>query len=281
VGRDLHALGLIAGRGRFPLEVARALRRRGTRVAAVALRGETDPELEAEVDSFEWVYLGELGRLVEGLRAAGASEAVMAGKVPKTRLYGDLGSLRPDGRALALLARLADRKDDTILRAIAGELEAEGIRLRAQAEVAPDLFAGPGPLGRRQPTAAQLADVAFAWPIAKALGGLDIGQTVVVRERAVLAVEAIEGTDATIARAGALAPGGGITVVKVAKPDQDPRFDMPAIGLDTLKALREAKAGVLAFEAGRTVVLDRLELAREADALGIAVVGVPPEGPVS
>jgi hypothetical protein len=272
------ALGLIAGRGRFPLEVARALRRRGERVAAVAFRNETDPALEAEVDALEWVYLGELGRLVETLRAAGARDAVMAGKIPKVRLYGDLGALRPDPRALALLARLADRRDDTILRAIAGELEAEGIRLRPQPEMAPDLFAGPGPLGHRALSAAEAADVAFGWPIAKALGGLDIGQTVAVRERAVLAVEAIEGTDATIARAGTLA-SGGIVVVKVAKPDQDLRFDMPAIGLDTLKALREARAAVLAFEAGRTVVLDRAELAREADAQGIAVVGVAPEGP--
>jgi len=274
------ALGLIAGRGRFPLEVARALRRRGERVAAVAFKNETDPALEAEVDALEWVYLGELGRLVEGLRGAGAREAVMAGKIPKVRLYGDLGALRPDPRALALLARLADRKDDTILRAIAAELEAEGVRLRTQPEVAPELFAGPGPLGSRRPSAAEAADVAFAWPIAKALGGLDIGQTVAVRDRAVLAVEAIEGTDAAIARAGAMA-SGGIVVVKVAKPDQDLRFDMPAIGLDTLKALREARAAVLAFEAGRTVVLDREELAREADALGIAVVGVAPEGPTA
>jgi hypothetical protein len=147
--------------------------------------------------------------------------------------------------------------------------------------VAPELFAGPGPLGRLEPTVEQRGDIEFAWPIAKELGRLDIGQTVAVRDRAVLAVEAIEGTDATIARAGALAPSGGIVVVKVAKPDQDARFDMPAIGLDTLKALVEAKAAVLAFEAGRTVVLDRAELAREADAQGIAVVGVAPEGPRS
>jgi hypothetical protein len=274
-----RTLGLIAGRGRFPLDVARAVRRRGERVAAVAFRGETDPGLEPEVESVVWVHLGELGRLLESLRAAGAREAVMAGKIPKTRLYGDLGALRPDGRAISLLARLRDRKDDTILRAIADELQAEGIRLRTQPEVAPELFAGPGPLGRLEPSAEQRADVAFAWPIAKELGRLDIGQTVAVRDRAVLAVEAIEGTDAAIARAGALAPSGGIVVVKVAKPDQDARFDMPAIGLDTLKALVEAKAAALAFEAGRTVVLDRDELAREADAQGIAVVGVAPEGP--
>jgi DUF1009 family protein len=278
MGESARVLGLIAGRGRFPLEVARALRRRGARVVAVAFRNESDPALESEVDTLEWVHLGELGRLVDTLRGAGARQAVMAGKIPKVRLYGDLGPLRPDPRALALLARLRDRKDDTILRAIAAELEGEGVALCAQPDVAPDLFAGPGPVGSRRLSAAEAADVAFAWPIAKALGGLDIGQTVVVRDRAVLAVEAIEGTDAAIARGGALA-SGGVVVVKVAKPDQDLRFDMPAIGMDTLKALREARATVLAFEAGRTVVLDRDELAREADALGIAVIGVPPEGP--
>jgi hypothetical protein len=274
-----RVLGLIAGRGRFPLDVVRAARRRGERVVAVGFAGEADPELAREAESFVWVHLGELDRLIESLRSMGAAEVVMAGKVPKTHLYGDRGALRPDARALAVLARLPDLRDDTILGAIAAELEVEGIRLRSQPEAVPELFAGPGPLGRLEPAAAQRADVAFGWPVAKAIGALDLGQTVVVRNRAVLAVEAIEGTDACIARAGALAPGGGLVVVKVAKPKQDPRFDMPAIGLDTLKALVAAGGSTLAFEAGRTVVLDRDALAREADAHGIAVLGIPAEGP--
>lgn len=273
-----RVLGLIAGRGRFPLDVARAARRRGERVVAVGFHGETDAALEREADAFTWVRLGELERLIQGLRAGGVRDAVMAGKVPKTRLYADPESLRPDARALRMLAGLADRKDDTLLSALAGELASDGIRLRPQPEVAPELFAGAGPLGRTAPTGAQRADIAFAWPIAKALGDLDVGQTVVVRDGAVLALEAIEGTDAAIARGAALAPGRGVVVVKVAKPRQDPRFDMPAIGLETLKVL--GAGGALAFEAGSTVVLDRDELAREADARGIPVVGIPAGGPV-
>lgn len=267
-------LGLIAGRGRFPLEVARAAHARGERVVGVGFHGETDAALDCTR-----VHLGELGRLIEVLRTAGVRRAVLAGKVPKVRLYGDLESLRPDARALALLARLEDRSDDAILAAIADELAAEGIELQEQSRAAPELFAPAGPLGTRRPGDLVEADIAFAWPIAKALGSVDVGQTVVVRDRAVLAVEAIEGTDAAIARGAALAPGGGCVVVKVAKPDQDPRFDMPAIGLDTLAVLAEVKAAALAFEASKTAVLDREALAREADACGIAVVGIPPGGP--
>jgi len=270
----MSPLGLIAGRGRFPLEVARAARARGESVVGVGFHGETDAALDCTR-----VHLGELGRLIEVLQQAGVRRAVMAGKVPKVHLYGDLESLRPDARALALLARLEDRSDDTILAAIADELATEGIELQDQSQAAPELFAPAGPLGARRPSVPVEADIAFAWPIAKALGGVDVGQTVVVRDRAVLAVEAIEGTDAAIARGAALAPGGGCVVVKVAKPGQDPRFDMPAIGLDTLAVLAEVKAAALAFEAGRTAVLDREELAREADARGIAVVGIPPDGP--
>ena len=267
-------LGLVAGRGRFPLDVARAARARGEGVVAVGFHGETDPALEELVERMSWVHLGELERLIGAL--AGVERAVMVGKVPKTRLYDDPASLRPDARALSLLGRLADRKDDSILGALADELASEGIDLRPQPEVAPELFAGPGVLGSIAPSPEQEADIAFGWPIAKTLGGLDVGQTVVVHRGAVLALEAIEGTDAAVARAGSLAPGGDLVVVKVAKPEQDPRFDMPAIGLDTLKVLVAAHVGALAFEAHRTVVLDREDLAREADARGIAVVGVAP-----
>jgi DUF1009 family protein len=278
MGEGARILGLIAGRGRLPLEVLRSARARGERVVVVGIRGEADLALARETDACTWIHLGELERLIESLRAEGVSEAVMAGKVPKTRLY-DPETLRLDARALAVLGRLADRRDDTILGALAGELESEGIRLRPQPEAVPELFAGLGPVGGVAPSEAQRADIAFGWPVARTLGGLDIGQTVVVRQRAVIAVEAIEGTDAAIARAGALAPEGDLVVVKVAKPDQDPRFDMPALGIDTLKALVAARAGALAFEAGRTVVLDREQLAREADAHGIAIFGVGPEGP--
>jgi hypothetical protein len=271
-------LGLLAGQGRFPLEVVREARRRGERVVAVGIRGDADPALEAEADVFEWVHLGQLQRLVDVFAAEGVERAVVAGKIPKSRLY-DPAALHLDERAISVLRRLADRKDDSIQSALAGELEREGITLLDQPDAAPSLFVGEGPVGSVEPSAAQRADLAFGWAVARSLGEHDIGQSVVVRDCAVVAVEAIEGTDATIARAGQLAPGGGLVVVKVAKPGQDPRFDMPAIGPDTIKALAAAGAGAIFFEAGCTVVLEQPGVIRDADAQGIAVVGVPPGGP--
>jgi DUF1009 family protein len=275
---DPGALGLLAGTGRFPLDIVRAARARGERVVAVGIRDLADPALEAESDGFHWVYLGELQKLVDTFHAEGVKRAVVAGKIPKTVLY-DPAALHLDARALGALQHLADRKDDSIQGALASELESDGFELLRQPDAAPELFAGEGVLGKYAPDAAQWADVAFAWPVARAVGAHDVGQSVVVRERAVIAVEAIECTDATIARAAQLAPGGGLIVVKLAKPGQDPRFDMPAIGVGTLEVMGEAEAVVLAFEAGHTVVLDRESVVREADALGIAVVGVAPEGP--
>ncbi len=269
-------LGLLAGRGRLPVDVARAARRRGLRVAAVAFVDETDPALEREVDAIAWLHLGELERLLGFLVERGARDAVMAGKILKTSLYGDLARLRPDGRAIALLASLRDRSDDGILGAIAGELASHGVVLRPQAALVPELFADRGVLGRVAPSEAQRRDAAFGFRIAKALGAVDVGQTVVVRERAVMALEAIEGTDAAIRRGAALG-GPGVTVVKVAKPRQDPRFDLPAVGPDTLRVLAETKAAALAVEAGATLVVDREELVATADAHGIAVIGLGPE----
>jgi DUF1009 family protein len=272
------ALGVLAGRGRFPLDIVRAARRRGERVVVVGLVGMADVGLEAEADALAWVHVGEVQKLVDAFRAEGVERAVVAGKIPKTVLY-DPAALRLDARAMAALQRLADRKDDSIQGALATELEADGIALMLQSDAAPDLFAGVGPLGRHAPDEAGWADVAFGWPVARAMGAHDIGQSVVIRERAVIAVEAIEGTDATIERAGALAPGGRLVIVKVAKPGQDPRFDMPAIGVGTLEAMLRAGAGVLAFEAGRTVVLERDAVVAAADDADISVVGVPSEGP--
>lgn len=270
-------LGLIAGRGRLPLDVARAARRRGMSVAAVAFPGDTDPALAETVERIVWLRLGEIGRLLEFLREAGVKDAVLAGKILKTNLYGDLAALRPDARALALLAGLRDRSDDGILGAVADALAAEGILLRPQAELVPELLASRGVLGRTAPTASQLADAAFGFGIAKALGSVDVGQTVVVRERAVMALEAIEGTDAAIRR-GASLGGHGVTVVKVAKPRQDPRFDVPAIGPDTVDVLIDVRAGVLAVEAARTLIVDRESVVERADRAGIALVGLGPEG---
>ncbi|MCG8589334.1 MAG: UDP-2,3-diacylglucosamine diphosphatase LpxI [Proteobacteria bacterium] len=277
--RTSGALGLIAGDGAFPAAIAASARSTGRRVAAVAFRGITHPALESQVDACHWLALGQVDALIEAFRAAGVTEVVMAGKVAKTHLFGSRAPLEPDARATRLLAALSDRNDDTILRALTDELEREGFSLRPQNEWAPALGATPGPLGAIAPTAAQVADLRYAWPIAKALGALDVGQTVVVKDRAVLALEAIEGTDAAIARGGDLA-GGGAVVVKVAKPNQDPRFDLPAIGPATLAAAAAAKVAVLGFEARGTVVLERSQLVARADGDGIALVGLGADGSV-
>lgn len=266
-------VGLIAGQGRFPVEVARSMRRRGRRVVAVALRELAPPDLGEEVDRVEWLYLGELSAMLAVLEREAVRDVVLAGKVPKTFLWKRREAVRPDARAVALLRGLADRKDDSLLGAVAAEIESHGYHLRGQAELAPELCAEEGPIGHVEPGPAQRADIAFGWPVAKTLGDLDVGQTVVVKGRAVLALEAIEGTDAAIRRGCALGEPGA-SVVKVAKPSQDPRFDVPAVGLQTVRTLIEGGAAALAVEAGRTLVLERDALVREADAHGIAVVGV-------
>lgn len=270
-------VGLIAGMGAFPLEVARAGRRAGTRITCVALRGLADEAIEREVEALTWVDLGEAAKGIGAFMAAGVKQVVMAGKVPKDLLYkGDAPQL--DAIGSSVMGGLEDRKDDTILGAVAGVLEKLGLEVLPQWALAPELLVGAEVLGAREPTEAQQADIDFGMPLAKRYAQLDIGQTIVVKERAVLAVEAIEGTDATIRRAGEIADGA--CVIKVEKVGQDPRFDVPTIGVDTIRSLVAARASVLAFEAGVTVVLDREGVAREADAHGIAVVGVePPELP--
>jgi len=268
---QLAPLGLIAGCGGLPLEIARSARRRARPVVAVALPGQTDPALEAEVSALRWLHPGQVGRIVEFLCAAGVREAVLAGKLPKLSLD-DPAALRPDALALQLLRRLSDRHDASILSRVADHLAEQGIQLLPQAELVPELLATAGPYGRVHASREQLADLAFGWPLAKAVAALGIGQTLVVRARAVIAVEAIEGTDATILRAGQM--GSGACVLKVAKPTQDPRFDVPVIGPETLLALVEAKAGLLAFEAGATLVLERDRLVAAADAHGVALLGV-------
>lgn len=274
----IETLGLIAGDGRFPAEIARAARDRGSRVLAVAFRGLSDPSLASEVDALHWLHLGEVEKLLAILAEAGVRDLVMAGKVSKDHLYRDRALLRPDRRALEILAALPDQRDDAVLGALATALEAEGLTLHSQAELAPGLVAGPGVLGACSPSAAQRADISFGWPIAKAIGTLDIGQTVVVEQGSVLAVEALEGTDAAIRRGGRLGTGGAC-VVKVARPGQDLRFDLPVIGLGTLAAMVEAKASALAFEAGSSLILDREELLRRADEQQIALVGFAAGGP--
>jgi DUF1009 family protein len=270
-----EVLGLFAGQGQRPLTIAGAARRGGTKIACVALHEMTDPAIDSVVDDVTWIHLGEAAAGITALRQSGVRQAVMAGKVPKLVLYQGSDALRLDGNAARVMDALRDRKDDTILIAIAEFLSGAGIELLPQWSLSPELLAGAGPLGRHAPSDEQRADIAFGFPIAKQMGQLDIGQTVVVRQRAVLAVEAIEGTDQAIRRAGGIAPEG--CVVKVAKPQQDPRFDVPAIGPDTIESMLVAKARVLAFEADATIVLEREQVIARADAEGLVVVGVRSE----
>ncbi len=273
-----ETLGLIAGSGRFPLDIARAAAKRGWHVFAIAFHEHADARLGQVVHDMAWVHPGEAATALQALVSSGARRAVMAGKVPKAILFdgkGEGGAALLDEMATGELAGLKDRSDDAILGLVAGQLASSGIELLSQLELVPELVGGVGPLGTRTPTPEQVADITFGWPIAKAIAGLDVGQTIVVKDGAVLAVEAIEGTDDAIARAGRVATGA--SVVKVAKPHQDPRFDVPAIGLETLRTMIDAGAAALAFEAGRTVVLDRARLAADADLHDIALIGIEPQ----
>lgn len=257
-------IGLIAGSGRLPLLFAQAAQRAGRTVVAVAHEGETDPALPAAA----WVKLGQLGRIVEILRGAGVSEAVFCGGIRKPKLF----DVRPDWLGLKALARLRSFGDDAALRAIALALEGEGVRIVSPLPLVPELLVPRGPLGQRQLSEEQRADALTGLAAARAVGQADIGQTVVVKRGVVLAVEAVEGTDACIARGGAL--GKGAVVVKARKPQQDDRFDVPAIGPRTIEACAAAGCAALAVEAGSTLVLDRAELAERADRAGIAVEGI-------
>jgi DUF1009 family protein len=270
---DASPLALIAGAGVLPGEIARSVRARGRRVVAIALHGLAEAELEREVDACEWLCLGEFARMFEALARGGAREVVLAGKAPKSFIWQRREVVKPDAIALGMLAALKDRKDDSLLGAIADLITAQGFSLASQLAVAPELVAPAGRIAGRAPSDAEWGDVEFGFPIARALGGLDVGQSVVVQSRAVLALEAIEGTDAAIARGlGFADPAKPVCVVKVAKPAQDARFDVPAVGPATVRALA-ACGGTLAVEAGRTLLLGRAELAAEAERVGVAVVG--------
>jgi len=269
----MERIGLVAGNGTFPVLFAAAARRGGAEVVAVAHRGETAEGLEAVVSALTWVDPGELDKLIQVLKDAGVTKAVMVGGIRKHRLF---QHMRPDARALALLQRVGTFKDDAVLRGVAQELEAEGIAIVPPTVFLADVIATPVVYTHRQPEPEQWRDIRYGYRVAKEIGRWDIGQCVVVRGEAVLAVEGIEGTDQTIRRAGALA-NGDIVVVKVCKPAQDLRFDLPAVGPGTVRALVEAKGCVLAVEAGRTVMLEREEMIAAADAAGLVVVGVGEE----
>ena len=272
-------IGLIAGNGRFPLLALDAARNMGHEVTVVAIREEADPAISRAADDgpateLHWVALGQLGRCIALLKDAGVSRALMAGQVKHTKLF---AGVVPDLTLLSVLRRLRARNTDALISAVADVLAEHGIELVDSTSFLRPLLARPGTLTHREPTAEEQADLQFGYRMADAIAGLDIGQTIVVKDRAVVAVEAMEGTDEVIERAARLA-GAGIRVVKVAKPNQDMRFDVPVIGMRTIDALRAAGAAVLSIDAGRTLVLDGAEVYGSADDMGLAVVGRPVPG---
>jgi len=263
-------IGLIAGGGRFPVLFAESARRAGHRVVAAAHLNQTDPALERLVDGCTWVKLGQFGKVVDVLKAAGATQVVMLGSIAKARFFRDAWL---DGLGLKVMATVAVKSDDNILRTIARGLEERGLPVIDPTPYLEDRLAPEGVLGRHAPSEDEWADARYGLDLARAIGRLDLGQTVVVKDRVAVAVEALEGTDACIRRGGDLAKGGAV-VVKAVKPQQDRRFDLPAVGPDTVEAMREARCRVLAVEAGSTLVMDLEEMVRRADAARIALVGI-------
>lgn len=264
-------VGLIAGLGILPEVVADDARAKGYAVAAVAIEGLASETLAGRVDSIKRLNAGKIGGIIDFLKQSGAGEVVMAGKVPKGLLYS--GGIRPDLRAAKMLFSLKDRSDDSIMLAITNELEKEGMRLLSMTDFCGGLLTPEGVLTKKAPSKGQWKDIEFGLRIVKEIGRLEIGQTVVVKDRAVMAVEAIEGTDETLLRGGRLAGGGGVAV-KASRPAQDMRLDVPVVGLGTLEAMMEADIAVLALEAQKSVFLERDAFIKAADETGIKVVGV-------
>ena len=263
-------LGLIAGNGRFPIIFADNARKLGYHVSAVAHEGETDPELANHVDRIHWIKIGQLNKLIKAFQDDQVHQAVMLGGIKKTHVF---TTVRPDFRTLALATRLALWKDDDILREFAKELEQEGITICESTFGLEGILADEGTLTSRKPSEKEWEDIRYGWDVAHDIGRLDIGQCVVVKDRVVVAVEAVEGTDEAIKRGGQLAKDGAV-VVKRCKPQQDLRFDLPAVGPRTIDTMASVRASVLAVEAGRTILLDRDLMLEKAQAARIAVVGL-------
>jgi UDP-2,3-diacylglucosamine hydrolase len=268
-------IGLIAGNGRFPFLVLQGARSLGREVTVVAVKEEAFPELEeaarAAGAAIHWVSLGHLGTCIKILKAAGVAEAVMAGQVKHVRIF---SGVVPDLTLLSVLTKLRSRNTDALISAVADVLRGEGIELLDSTVFLAPLLAGEGVLTSRAPDEAEQADIEFGYGMADAIAGLDIGQAIAVKDKAVVAVEAMEGTDEMIARAGQLA-GPGTRIVKVAKPNQDMRFDVPVAGLTTIDVMRSAGATALSVDAGRTLVIDGARVYGAADAAGITIVGRP------
>jgi len=267
--------GLIAGNGAFPFLVLEGARSRGIEMAVIAIREEASPDLERVAAKFHWVSLGELSKAIELLHQEGVKRAVMAGQVKHNKIF---SAIRPDWRLAKLLFSLPSKNTDSLIGAIASVLADEGIELVDSTKFLGPLLPASGVLTRRAPDDAEAADILYGRTIAAQIAALDLGQMVVVRDRACVAIEAMEGTDETIERAARITGGQKIVVVKVSKPKQDMRFDVPVIGLKTIEVMRRSNASALAIDAYRTLMMDRDDLIKAADEAGIAIEAFAPGG---
>lgn len=280
-----RVVGLLCGSGLLPVRVAEALRRRGVRVVAVAIKGEASESVEDAADETVWTGIAKLGRWIRVFKKAGAQVVLMAGGIGKEAMYASRMSLMPDWRsARIMLKQVANRGDHTILAAVADEFGAEGMPVGSVVDYCPDLLFQAGCLTESKPDDAQWADIRYAWPLIKQIASMQIGQTIVVKNKAVVAVESIDGTDETLKRGGRLARGGAVAV-KVAKEGHDMRFDIPSIGPSTVDTLVQSEVSVMAVEAGFTILLDPDEVKRRATSAGVCILAVEaaemgyPEGP--
>ncbi|MDD4879602.1 MAG: UDP-2,3-diacylglucosamine diphosphatase LpxI [Candidatus Omnitrophica bacterium] len=267
----MDTIGLIAGKSDFPLLFAKAAKAKGVKIIAVGIEGETRPEVEKLVDKFYWVKLGELSKVLEIFKGEGVKKAVMAGGVTKSRIFNE--TLKIDGLMKSILVKALDKKDDTLLSMITATLRSSGIDLLDSTLFLEDLLPKEGILTKAGPSPAQEEDIKFGIKIAREVAGLDIGLSIFVKDKAVIAVEDIEGTDALIRRGGRLAGPGGV-IIKVARPKQNMKFEIPVIGPQTIRSMAEVKAGCLAIEAKKTLIIDKEEAIGFADNNSISVIAV-------
>ena len=266
--------GLIAGNGKFPFMVVEGARRSGVPLVVAAIREETDPEMDQRAERVKWVGIGQLGRMIRFFKEEGVEKAIMAGQVKHVQIF---SRAVPDARMLKVLLKLPRRNTDSLIGAIASELQSEGIELVDSTCFLQDSLPKSGTLTRREPSKQEREDIEYGLEIAREIARLDLGQTIVVRGKACVAIEAMEGTDETIRRAGRLV-NGRLTVVKVAKPDQDMRFDVPVVGVPTIEVMREAGATCLSITAGKTLMFDRDEMIATAEKNKISIVATDEHG---
>jgi DUF1009 family protein len=263
--------GLIAGNGRFPFLVLEAARTQGIDMVVAAIKEETSPDIERQAKTVHWLSLGQLGKLIKTFKAEGVTRAIMAGQVKHKQIF---SGILPDLKMMQVLASLATRNTDSLIGAVTRVLEDEGIQLMESTAFLAPLLPAPGVLTSRSPSPDEQTDLDYGYKLARELGRLDVGQTVVVANAACVAVEAMEGTDAVIERAAGLVNGRPLRVVKLAKPNQDLRFDVPVIGVPTVEVMKRAGVTAMAIEARKTLMIDRDDLLRAANAAGIVIVAV-------